>query len=304
MRLALDTNAILDFLKQTAGAFDLPALIDEYECFTSVIAKLELLKFPGIKIEVNTLQNMLFWGAVNDISFEAGDKLVIFIEHQSTVNPNMPLRLLEYVQKIYKKRTRNSNLYGTKLVTVPRPEFFVLYNGEAPYPDENVLRLSDAFEKTAEWGVPEKAALELEVKVYNINAGRNEALARKSKTLAQYSAFIERVRAFAKEKKNLEEALALAVNDCIRRGILKEFLEKNAPEVIDMLLEEWTWEGAQALMRKEMREEVREEVLEEVREEVREERGMEIARNLLSAGSPPEFVQKITGIDIRAVLTL
>jgi hypothetical protein len=51
MRLALDTNAILDFLKQISGAFDLLALTDEYECFTNVIVKLELLKCPTITAE-------------------------------------------------------------------------------------------------------------------------------------------------------------------------------------------------------------------------------------------------------------
>jgi predicted nucleic acid-binding protein len=51
MRLALDTNAIIDFLKEKPQAFDLLAMIDEHECFVSVITRLELLKFPAITSE-------------------------------------------------------------------------------------------------------------------------------------------------------------------------------------------------------------------------------------------------------------
>ena len=50
MKLALDTNAIIDFLKQKAGALDLSPLIAEHECFVSVITKLELLKYPEITL--------------------------------------------------------------------------------------------------------------------------------------------------------------------------------------------------------------------------------------------------------------
>jgi predicted nucleic acid-binding protein len=51
MRLALDTNAIIDFLKEKPQVFDLLALIDEHDCFISVITRLELLKFPDITSE-------------------------------------------------------------------------------------------------------------------------------------------------------------------------------------------------------------------------------------------------------------
>jgi hypothetical protein len=85
---------------------------------------------------------------VNDISFTIGDKLVILIEHQSTINPNMALRLLMHIARVYEKILGDKNVYTTKLLSIPRPEFFVLYNGTAPYPDEQVLKLSDAFERS------------------------------------------------------------------------------------------------------------------------------------------------------------
>jgi hypothetical protein len=42
-------------------------------------------------IEINTLQNALFMGMINDISFTIAGMLVVLVEHQSTINPNMPL---------------------------------------------------------------------------------------------------------------------------------------------------------------------------------------------------------------------
>ena len=41
-------------------------------------------------ITINTLQDALFMDRINDVSFEAGGKLVVLIEHQSTINnPNV-----------------------------------------------------------------------------------------------------------------------------------------------------------------------------------------------------------------------
>jgi hypothetical protein len=51
---------------------------------------------PESAIEINTLEEVLIWGRLNDLSFTAGNKLMILIEQQSTINPNMPLRLFLY----------------------------------------------------------------------------------------------------------------------------------------------------------------------------------------------------------------
>jgi hypothetical protein len=148
---------------------------------------------PDMPVIVNTLQNVLFLGQVNDISFLVGSVLVVLIEHQSAINPKATesnprspaLRLLLYLAKIYEKIVSNRNLYGSKLVKIPRPEFWVLYNGTAPYPDRQTLRLSDSFETVLSLGVPEKTVLELEVQVVNINEGRNADMARRCETLAR-----------------------------------------------------------------------------------------------------------------------
>ena len=163
--------------------FSDPDLLRELYC------ALESITLPAdVPVTINTLQDVLFLDRINDISFEIGGKLVILIEHQSTINPNMALRLLMYIARIYEKIIGEKNIYVSWLVPIPRPEFYVLYNGVSPFPEEKILKLSDSFEKTGSLGLSEKekAALELEVKVININQGKNERLVQKCKTLAGY----------------------------------------------------------------------------------------------------------------------
>ena len=180
-------------------------------------------------VTINTLKEVLFIEHINDISFEIGGKLVILIEHQSTINPNMALRLLMYIARVYEKILGDKNIYTTRAIPIPRPEFFVLYNGVSPYPEEQILKLSDAFESAGLLGLPEKGSpsLELVVRVLNINEGRNEAIAKKCKTLSGYRAFVGKAREFEKESGDREDAMRKAVRYCRDHDILKEFLEQN-----------------------------------------------------------------------------
>jgi hypothetical protein len=141
---------------------------------------------------VNTLSDTLFKGRKNDISFMLGDSLIVLMEHQSSINPNMPVRFLEYIARVYEKVIDKRALYSRKLARIPRPEFIVFYNGKEDYPDFVELRLSDAF-KGDGVGKPE---LELVVKVYNINKGHNPQISGKVKVLEEYATFIAKVREF------------------------------------------------------------------------------------------------------------
>jgi predicted transposase/invertase (TIGR01784 family) len=265
--------------------FSDPNLLRELYC------ALEDITLPAdVPVTINTLRDVLFLDKINDISFEIGGKLVILIEHQSTINPNMALRLLMYIARVYEKIIGDRNIYSARLVSVPRPEFFVLYNGVSPFPEEQILKLSDVFEKTGSLGLSEKesTALELVVKVININQGKNENLIRKCKTLAGYSAFVAKVREFEKEYGDKAEALKRAVRYCRDHDILKEFLEQNATEVMNMLMTEWNWDDA----------------LEVRYEDGKEDEREEIAKNALAEGASIEFVQKITGLDMETVSSL
>ena len=261
---------------------------------------------PDTPVSINKLENVLYMDMYNDISFEVSGKLVVLIEHQSSINPNMALRLLLYISRVLEKTIKGRGLYSEKSISIPWPEFYVLYNGAKPYPDVNVLKLSDLFEKPLDLGLPEKPnpLLELEVKVININEGRNEAILTRCRGLAEYSSFIARVRAFIEEGNNLEEAIKKAVKYCQKYGILKQFLENHSIEVINMLLTDWNLEDAKKVWYEDGMEDGLEKGRLEGREDGHEEEKLRIARNALAKGSTPEFVHEITGLDNETIRKL
>jgi hypothetical protein len=238
-------------------------------------------------IQINTLENIMLTGPVNDISFLLGDKLVILMEHQSTINLNMPLRFLLFIAPIYERLLNAASLYKRKLVEIPRPEFITLYNGKDEMPDRIVLRLSDAFKDMGG-----QISLELEAVVYNINQGRNPRLMNRSRSLADYATIIAKIREYQINGASLEEAIMNAVLYCKEHGIMKDFLEKRGSEVLNMLNVEFKLEDALAVR------------FEEGMEEGREEGKFEIARSMLADGLPAETVRKYTGLDERAILSL
>jgi hypothetical protein len=249
---------------------------------------------PDTPVTVNTLEGVLYKTRLNDVSFEIGSKLVVILEHQSTINPNLPVRLLMYIARIYEKITAGRNVYGSKRLVIPRPEFIVLYNGTAPYPDEDVLKLSAAFEDAASLGIipSGEPQLELAVKVYNINQGHNEWMAERCERLRGYSSFIAKVRELEAEE-GREAAMEGALKWCIANGILRGFFETHGSEVINMLMSEWKLEDALVVEREEGWEEGREEGWQEGREES--------VKNLLDYGMSLEQVSQALKIPLDTV---
>jgi predicted transposase/invertase (TIGR01784 family) len=129
----------------------------------------------------------------------------------------------------------------------------------------------------------------LEVKVININEGKNEGIAKRCRTLAQYSAFIGKVREYEEGGILQEEAVEKAVKYCRSHDILNKFLKENASEVINMLITEWNWDIAKEVWQ------------EEAREEGFEEGILTTARNALEEGLSVETVQKITGLSLETI---
>ena len=198
-----------------------------------------------------TLKNVLFMGKYNDLSFSVGEKLVVFFEHQASINENMALRCLLYCGRVYEKLIKNSLMYATKRVTIPTPEFYVLYNGPKPFPDTMVYRLSDSFAQSSS----DEPALELVVKVYNVNIGYNEEIVKRSEHLHGYITLVSKAREHELSGLERSKAVALAIKECIELGILVEYLTNNASEVLNMLFQEWNWEDAKTVWQKEAKEE-------------------------------------------------
>ena len=171
------------------------------------------------QFQIVTLENAVYMNMKNDLAFLVDFQLHLY-EHQSTKNPNMPLRNLFYVAKQYQSLVREESIYSRRLVKLPTPRFVVFYNGTEKQPEQQKLRLSDAYDRKE--GEPE---LELVVTMLNINPGYNEKLKEQCGTLKEYMQYVERVRDYAGiPGMSLDEAVNRAVDECIREGILGEFL--------------------------------------------------------------------------------
>ncbi len=217
-------------------------------------------------LEVNTLDNVLYMTMKNDVSFVIGCTMNLY-EHQSSYNPNMPLRGLLYFARLFSKyaEQRKLNLYSSTLQKIPAPRYIVFYNGMKEETDRQVLKLSDAFQT-------EQGCLECEAIMLNINYGRNLALMEKCRRLEEYAIFVDKVRKYAiYENMELGEAITSAIDECIDKGILTDILTIQRAEVFTVILETFDKELYERDLRAEIRAEVREEVQKEVREEVKKE---------------------------------
>lgn len=199
-------------------------------------------------LEIVTLDNAIYMTMKNDLAFLIDFQLHLY-EHQSTVNPNMPLRFLHYIAKEYERLIDADLLYKNRPVKIPAPQFVVFYNGTSSQPERQTLTLSNMFFHKED--IPQ---LELKVLVLNINPGYNEALLAQSRTLWEYIQYVERVRRYTAEM-DIEQAVARAIDECIQENILATFLRKNKAEVISMSIFEYNEEKVMAIIREEEREE-------------------------------------------------
>lgn len=201
------------------------------------------------ELNIVTLENAVYMSMKNDLAFILDMRLHMY-EHQSTHNPNIPLRDLFYVSQEYQMLVDKKSLYGSKVVKIPAPRFVVFYNGLAKQPERQWMKLSDMYEL-----YEEEPMLELKVLVLNINQGSNEGIKEKCRTLQEYMLYIERIRLYTEEKGMvLQEAVETAVDECIKEGILEEFLRKNKAEAIAVSIFEYDEEKELRLLREAERE--------------------------------------------------
>lgn len=189
---------------------------------------------------VYTLEDVIFMGIKNDISFLVGEMLNLY-EHQSTRNPNMPIRGLMYFARNYASYIARNNLdiYGTTLQKLPFPQYYVLYNGREDEEDRCTIELEDAFPEIE--GI--EPCLKCTATLLNINYGHNEEIMKRCKTLNDYAIYIQRIRDHQSLGLALPEAVDQATEDCIEEGILREILLKNRSEVKNMVLGTWGTEN-------------------------------------------------------------
>lgn len=235
------------------------------------------------ELEIVTLKDAIFMHKKNDVALLLHARMLM-LEHQSTINPNMPLRGLQYYGKTmdgYVKRNKY-NIYGEKLIKIPAPFYFVLYNGTKEAPDRMELKLSDAFQTKT-------TGFEWTATMLNINAGHNQELLAICPILNDYATLIRYVRENAASGMEEEPAVEDAVNRCIEEGHLEEYLRGHLGEAKDMLLsgfDEEIW---------------KEGLREEGREQGREQERIMYVTKLLSKNKTAEEIAELLDLEIGKV---
>ena len=186
-------------------------------------------------LEINTLENAIYMSMKNDISFLIDGRLSLY-EHQSTKNPNLPLRFLLYISHLYSRLTVKANLYGETIIQIPAPEFIIFYNGKDEMPERQLLKLSDMYSVKEE-----KPNLELEATLLNISGTNNRKLKEACRTLRDYAIYTDKIRAYT-ETMELAEAVDRAINECIKEDVLRDFLMEHKAEARAMSIFEYDQE--------------------------------------------------------------
>ena len=181
-------------------------------------------------IDFELLEDVLYVGIKNDVSFLIHNEINLY-EHQSTYNPNMPLRQLFYVSEMYEKfvNRQDLSLFSPKKIDLPTPRFVVFYNGQKKTEEELTLFLSDSYENKNN---PE---LELRVRMININYGTNKKFLNKCKPLKEYSWLIETIRKAIRNGKDLNDAADNAIMMMPMDFEINNIIQNNKKEVQKMI---------------------------------------------------------------------
>jgi len=240
-------------------------------------------------LELNTIENVIYLKMHNDVSFLVDSQMTLY-EHQSSPNPNMPMRGLIYLAELYQKHIakEGKTLISEQLIKIPNPNFVVFYNGRQERPEQYDLKLSDAFIHEDKSG-----RFEWTAHVININENRNLSLQKKCKPLYDYVRFVSRVN-HNKDVLNMtpNEAVNEAVEWAIRENLLDGLIAYEKEEVMGTLLTEYNEEAIIKTLR------------EDGYERGKQEKALETAKNLLSKGINPDIIAECTGLPLSGVQSI
>ena len=207
------------------------------------------------ELELMTIEGVLYLSMKNDVGFLIDTEMDLW-EHQSTWNPNMPLRGLLYFSQMYNRYAseKGLNIFGWKKHILPTPRYYVFYNGDRGMEDDVELRFTDSVTR------PEDSCIEVTARVLNINAGHNRKIMEESRHLREYAELVRRLKDATrgmKEKSEIQAAVIRVADQCIADGILRNILIRNKDEVIDMFMTEYDEKKAMRRMARDGREEER-----------------------------------------------
>ena len=233
-------------------------------------------------IKINTLEGTFFDRQKNDLSCKIGDNFLVLIEHQSSINENMPFRCLSYVAELMNNLVVNKRkLYHKALIMFPAPRFYVFYDGDDSQPVERQMRLSEAFSG-------DNTALELVVTALNINFGLNQPLLEKCQYLREYSILVSTIKRGIALGLSRHDAISRAVKYCLDNGLMKGYLEFNSQEVFNMLALQWEMDDA----------------LQARYEDGRDDGIESVALKMIRLGKPLEDILQITDLPIEKIKKL
>ena len=223
-------------------------------------------KLGEVSLERKVIEQTLYKTFNNDVSWEINGKLIVLVEHQSTVNENMPFRCLEYVTRIFEGIVPIKVRYQEKVYKIPNPDFYVVYVGKKDLPMEQELRLSDAFY------TKDSSKLELIVKVKNCSNYMNLPISTNCDILKQYCRFLE----------------------IVEQNYSKHFKKRSLRHAIEIAKYDYKMDIAVK------QEEAREEGI----SIGTSQKAIEDAKNALEMGLKPEQVSKIVSLPLEKVLEL
>ena len=195
-------------------------------------------------IQFNTIEDAVYMSMKNDVSFIILDEMNLW-EHQSSFNPNMPIRFLTYGTQLYEKYTATSGYYkfSRKLQRLPKPHCICFYNGTEEQPEQQVLKLSDAFGGEGD--------IEVKVKMLNVNYGKNRALLETCQPLREYAWLVDRIREHQRVLQNLEAAVDASIDEMPDSFVIRTLIEAHRVGVKKMFLTEYDEEKMKEQERKE-----------------------------------------------------
>ena len=192
---------------------------------------------PDTELTYTTLKNAIYIDRNNDLSFVVNDRYLVMSECQSTINRNIPMRCLGYVNRTLENLAGREVLYGRNLVKFPAPEFYVFYVGREAW-SRKTLRLSESFLVE-----PKENSLELVVNLINLNYNKDSEILQRSPSLLGYSKLLYHIQEeLSANGGDLKQAIDTAVKACMDEGLIADFLHKHSKEVTGMLFEEITVE--------------------------------------------------------------
>ena len=248
-----------------------------YNAIHQTNLKLEDLHFEGKEID-----NTIYHDFRNDICKMVNGKLFVLIEHQSTINFNMPLRLLSYVSRLYEAYVPTPKRYYKNAVQIPIPEFYVIYNGTKNFPAVSTMRLSDSFIHKKE-----EKTLEIIVKVFNIIKYKEISGFLDCKPIQEYNRFVEIMRVHYDPKN--PETFTPAIQIAIKENVMPNYLNRKTTEVSNMLWGEYNYDEDIAAQRQ------------EAFDEGIQQKAIETAKALLREDISIDVITRTTGLSTETI---